>query len=333
MATWRFSRLCGWGGALLTTATLARPAGAEAPYGISYRAPDGCPSEQAFVADVSAQVKDPSSGDGAQLAVVITAEGGGYQGELVVTDRAGATDRLQLELERPEPSCVAVAHALAFKASIAIRYGGHFAPPPVAAAAPKAPPARSRLPPSPPPRRAASGPRGAVLALHTAGGILGGLGPRVRPLIELGASVGDGKARLLSPWISLSVEGAAGSFQSPVGDVGLWLVRGRAQASLLRLGGDAFFVRPLVGLAVGAVLANPPPDAQYLESPTNPWISVELGLQARWNVTRAFFVQAEAGPSLLLVGERYVLDGPPSTSLYSSPDVSARAALGLGIQL
>ena len=44
-------------------------------------------------------------------------------------------------------------------------------------------------------------------------------------------------------------------------------------------------------------------------------------------MTRAFFVQAEAGPSLLVVGERYVLDGPPSTPLYTSPDVSARAAL------
>ena len=121
--------------------------------------------------------------------------------------------------------------------------------------------------------------------------------------------------------------------QSPVGNVELWLIRGRAQVSLLRLGGEAFFVRPLVGLAAGAVLASAPPDAQYLESPTNPWISVELGLQARWKVTRTFFAQAEAGPSLLVVGERYVLDGAPSTLLYTSPDVSARAALGLGVEL
>jgi hypothetical protein len=328
----QFSRLRGWGGALLATATLGRPAGAEAPYRISYRAPEGCPSEQAFVDDVSAQVKDPSSGDGAQLAVVITEESRGYQGELVVTDRAGATDRLQLELERPEPSCSAVAHALAFKASIAIRYGGHFAPPPVSPVPPLVPPSRPRPPPLTP-RPALKGPRTVVFALHAAGGILGGLGPRVRPMIELGASVGDGRARLLSPWMSLSVEGAAGSLQSPVGKVGLWLIRGRAQASLLRLGGDAFFVRPLVGLAAGAVLASAPADAEYLESPTNPWISVELGLQAHWKVTRSFFVQAEAGPSLLLVGERYLLDGAPSTPLYTSPDVAARAALGLGLEL
>jgi hypothetical protein len=315
---------------------LGRAAGAEAPYRISYRAPEGCPSERAFVDDVSAQVNDPSSGDGAQLAVMITQESGGYQGELVVTDRAGVTDRLELELDRPEPSCIAVAHALAFKASIAIRYGGHFAPPraaPVAPVAPLAPPARPRPPPSLTPRPLVKGSPAAVFALHTAGGILGGLGPSVLPMIELGASVGDGKARLLSPWGSLSVEGAAGSLQSPLGNVGLRLIRGRAQASLLRLGGNAVFVRPLVGLALGAVLASAPQAAEYLESPMNPWLSIEPGLQARWNLTERFFVQAEGGPSLLLVGERYVLDGPPATSLYTSPEVSARAALGLGVEL
>jgi hypothetical protein len=330
MSTWRFSRLRGWGGALVATATLGRPAGAEPSYRLSYRAPEGCPSEQAFVDDVSAQVKDPSSGNGAQLAVVITEENHGYLGELVVTDRAGATDRLQLELERPEPSCGAVAHALAFKASIAVRYGGHFAPPPVT---PLEAPAPSRPPPPPPPRPAVKGPRAVVFALHTAGGILGGLGPRVRPVIELGASVGDGRTRLLSPWMSLSVEGAAGLLQSPVGNVELWLIRGRAQASFLRLGGDVFFARPLVGLAAGAVVASAPPEAEYLKNATNPCISVELGLQVRWKVTRAFFVQAEAGPSLLVVGERYVLDGTPSTPLYTSPGVSGRAAVGLGVEL
>jgi hypothetical protein len=324
----RFLRLPCWGAALLASATVAGPALGQAPYRVSYSAPEGCPSEEAFRSDVSAQVNDPAHGDGAQLDIVITERGGGYQGELVVTDRLGATDRLHLELEHPEPSCAAVAHALAFKASIAVRYGGHFEPPPE----PPRPPPRQLAPPPPSPLPQKASPT-VAFTVHTAVGLLGGLGPRVRPMVELGGSVGENRARLFSPWMSLSVDAAQGVLPSPLGNGELWLIRGRSLASLLRLGSAAFFLRPCAGLAVGAVRATPPPAAKYLESPTNLWLSIELAAHVRWNVTPGFFAQAEGGPALLVVGERYLLDGSPGTLLYTSPRVSASASLGLGLQL
>ena len=62
---------------------------------------------------------------------------------------------------------------------------------------------------------------------------------------------------------------------------------------------------------------------------TEPWASAEVTLRVQWIVTKWFFAELGFGPVLPVARTHYFFE--PDRTLYSVPDVSGRAALGLGL--
>jgi hypothetical protein len=122
--------------ALLALLVLSFPAFAKAAVGLAYEAPEGCPSQQEFVAAVAARGADfdgvGPAGAHRVMVVAIRKQDGGFAGAFQVRDGETATNKREVR----GPGCAEVVEALAVVTAIALRPEIAAAPDPSTAAAP-----------------------------------------------------------------------------------------------------------------------------------------------------------------------------------------------------
>jgi hypothetical protein len=311
--------------ALVALVALAKAAHAAEPYVVTYRAPPGCPTEDAFLKDLAASVREPERAAGARFEIIIAEHEGRFTGDLTVTDAAGVKGHRRVE----DTACTDVARALAFMTSMAIKLGGRIEAPDPPPPPPRPPPPRAP-PVAPPPPRPAPPPSGIEVTLAAAVGIVSGIAPGLRPAADLSVGLGDRRVRVLSPWVSLSARAAQSTITNDRGALELAILEGRLFGCPLRLGGAGLFVRPCIGAALGAAFASSS-GIEGARSVTTLRFSVDAGLHAQWNATAAFFVQLEGGPSFRLRRGEYYFHGP-NTGIYTEPTVAAWATLGAGVR-
>jgi hypothetical protein len=244
------------------------------------------------------------------------------------------------------PTCVEVAHALAFLAGLAIELGGTLEPDPSAERAPPAvsvPPLPEAPPPSVEPTASAISPRPVARpppSVHSALVALAelryGLAGDPRPGVALAYDMEAVGLSLFAPSARLAVAGSASQLESSAGNADLWLLAARLEGCPARLGTTQVDLRLCVGgelgnvWARGSVVVNP-------RSVNVLWGAAEVTLRLRWTVRpgpepagSAFFVEAGGGAELTFGRERYFFE--PSSVLYTVPPVTARAAIGPGFR-
>jgi hypothetical protein len=300
----------------------ARKARADVPYSLVYRAPEGCPTDDAFRLDVSSHARDPTAAAGARFDVGITREDDVFVGDIAVKNAAGETGRRTVRGK----TCLEVAQALALITGLAIDLGGHIeggsrpvAPPPPPPRPLPLPPARPRHPPR----------AGLEVALHLAAGLVGGLSSAPRPAGEVGVSLGSGGRNLFSPWGRASFVVSGSTLANSVGKADLLLFLGRVEGCPFRLQPGAFVFAVCGGLGIGAVIAR----AEGVVNPasdTQPWFSLETFVHAEWKVTQRFFLGADGGLSFPMHRNRYYF--VPESTLYVEPRVAGRGAIGAGVR-
>ncbi len=295
---------------------------------LGYAAPTECPDDAAFRVDVARHVHDSSHAAGARLELRIEARDSRYDGELVAFDGEGHRGSRHISGK----TCAEVAHALAFLAGLVIELGGQIDP--AASADSKLPskPARMqttvRAGPPVTAQPVSAGPRGPRLSAVLLAGVRGAFGPSVRPTGELVLELSSPSARLWSPAARLVAWIGNSELESSDGSAALRFVGGRFELCPLRFGNSSFVVRPCAGGELGAVEAR----GYIADNPktvTKPWVSAEVTLRAQWFASRSLFAELGLGPVFPLVRTHYFFT--PDRPLYSVPDVSARAALGLGL--
>jgi hypothetical protein len=289
---------------------------------LSYTAPAECPDEAMFRADVARHVHDDSHAAGARLQLRIEARADAYDGELVAFDGEGNQGSRHISGQ----TCAEVAHALAFLAGLVIQLGGRIDPDPTASPAP--PVAQPTPEPVPTPTRVSTPPSGPRVSTVLLADTRGAFGPSLRPTAELGVELGARSTELWSPAVRLLTFIGNSELEGSGGSAALRFIGGRLELCPLRLGNRSFVLRPCAGGELGAVeargeLGN---DSKTL---TKPWASAEVTLRVQWVATNWFFAELGFGPVLPLVRTHYFFE--PDRTLYSVPDVSARAALGLGL--
>jgi hypothetical protein len=288
---------------------------------LSYRAAVGCPDEEAFRADLATHVHDASRAGGVRLDLAIERLESGYRGVLVAFDSSGNEGSRRIVGD----SCAEVAQALAFLAGIAIELGGRIDEAPQRATAPARP---APLPAAVPPARVAPAiaPSRVDVSAVLLADVRGGFGPSPRPTGEIGFELGARGARW-SPSVRLLGFAGTSEFGDRDGSALLRFGGGRLELCPLRLGNASFVARACAGGELAAVVAR----GQIASEPkrvTKVWAAAEVSLRVQWFATRSFFAELGGGLVLPIVRTQYYFE--PDRALYTVPDVSARAALGLG---
>jgi len=325
--------------ASVTFAAAARAQGAnDSPIRIAYRAPQDCPSEDTFVAELTRRAKVLRFAEAGELArvvtVVVESDPERSRARVELTDIDGQAVRREVEAT----TCAEVVSAIALVAALALE-----------ARLEEADEQQREKPraPEPPPRpepQAAPTPSGAGAprptlrdarsswwSLGIAGGYATGMAPdgllllrafgglafEARWEVRLSASYGsasavrsDASLRFSAAWARLE---------------GCWLaVRIGARGSL----------GPCAALEGGALHASgveQPPRIAVAKSATEPWAAgAALG---RIRLTEEMlFVEAQAELLAPLVRHEFVLERPPA-QVHEFPVLAVGAALGVGILL
>jgi hypothetical protein len=290
---------------------------------LKYEAPQVCPTEDLLRADIAAHVRSGARSSGVRIEIHIVAADGRFAGELLATDRLGSEDRQSVEGD----NCAEIAHALAFRAGVAIELGEG---PPTSIAvstAARTPPGTPSpaLPPSVRPR--AFWITGRIMA-----GIMGGLSNGPSPSGEVGVAIEDARPRVLAVAAEAALLVAENRIHGTGGSADVSLVGGRLAVCPARISTPHVEIRPCAGLALAAVrvratsLVNAP-------SVTQRWTATEATLAARWSLTERIFVDLEGGLVFPLVRPSYAFEfDPPGEALYTVPRVTAGAAGGVGFR-
>ncbi|HTA94043.1 MAG TPA: hypothetical protein VK745_30905, partial [Polyangiaceae bacterium] len=274
----------------------------------------------AFRVDVARHVHDESHAAGVRVELRIEARDGVYDGELVALDSDGNRGSRQISGE----TCAEVAHALAFLAGLVTQLGGHIdSGAPSAMPSPPPQPARASIP-----KRAGTPPSGPRVSAVLLADTRGAFAPGLRPTGEIGVELGARSTRLWSPAARLLAFVGNSQLQGSDGSAALRFIGGRLELCPLRFGNTSFVLRPCAGGELGAVEARGHVGGES-KTLTEPWASAEVTLRVQWVVTKWFFAELGFGPVLPVARTHYFFE--PNRTLYSVPDVSARAALGLGL--
>jgi hypothetical protein len=290
------------------------------PYVLTYAAPVECPAEEAFQRDVTNRLHDESHVANIHLDVAIEGHEARYSGTITAFDDA-AEESARRHIEGK--SCTEVAHALAFLAGLILELNGRLDPD--AEPPPPSPPPQPVLP-VPPVLRARD--PSAHSSLFLLGDAREGFGPSVYASGEAGVEMGVGTG-IIAPSVRLVAFAGRGSLGSPAGSASLWFAGGRLELCPLRFGGTTLVVRLCAGGELGAVHAQgevPFGPRAFIV----PWVSAEATMRIQWFATKAFFVELGGGPVLPLDRTRYYFE--PDTTVYRSPVVTVRMAMGLGWQ-
>jgi hypothetical protein len=291
------------------------------PYVLTYEAPAGCPGEAVIGGDVAHHVHDQSRAAGVRLRLTIEEDETGYLGILVTFDESGNEGSRRIHGK----TCFEVAHALAFLAGLVIELGGHLetaAPP---APMPSAPPPPSTAPPAPPVVEPAHPIDVSTVVLA---GTRGGFGPTVRVTGETGVDI-SARSGIVAPSARLSGFAGDSSLGVGGGSAALWFVGGRLEVCPLRFGNAHVVLRPCAGGEIGWVHAQ----GQIAIDPRTAidlWASAEATLRLQWFATRSFFAELGGGPEFPILRTRYYFE--PNQVLYVVPWLTARAAIGIGLQ-
>jgi hypothetical protein len=295
---------------------VASPAG-PSPYLLTYRAPQGCPTEDQMRTAVSAQVRHGTRPSGVRVEIEIAAVDGRFQGELLATDRFGSENRQSLE----GVDCGEIARALAFLAGLAVELGERRQVNLVSTGSPQ--PAR----PTPRP------PRSLRIAGRIMAGVTGGLADVPSLAGEAGIAIEDIRPRLFAPGLVVAVIVAGDSqIEGQRGSAELSLLGGRVAACPVHLSKSKLELRPCAGITFGEVrgratsVTNPP-------TVTEPWLSAEATLAARWFFTSQILAEVEGGAVFPLDRPSYAFEFQPAGQpLYTVPRVTGRVAAGLGFR-
>lgn len=302
---------------VLGLALFAAPPTGSGAYLLTYRAPEGCPTEAQMRAAVTAHVRNGTRPSGVRIEIEIATLDGRFRGDLLATDRFGSENRQSVD----GATCGEIARALAFLAGLAIELGERREVDLVATGAPPA-----AQPAGPPPH--AFRLAGRILA-----GVTGGLADAPSLMGEVGVAVEDVRPRVFAP----ALEGAlliAGDSQivGPRGSAQLSLLGGRLAACPVRLSRSKAELRPCAGAAFGQVWARA---TSLTNAPTvtEPWLSAEVTLALRWFFTSQILAEVEGGAVFPLVRPSYSFEFQPADQpLFTVPRVTGRIAAGVGFR-
>jgi hypothetical protein len=302
---------------LLSLALFAASPAGSGPYVLSYRAPEGCPTEDQMSAAITAHVRNGTRPSGVRIEIEIVTVDGRFAGALVATDRFGSENRQSVD----GSNCGEIARALAFLAGLAVELGERRQEDVVSTGAPPA-----AQPAGPPPHSFRI--TGRILA-----GVTGGLADVPSLMGEVGIVLEDIRPRVFAP----ALEGAilvAGDSQidGQRGSAELSLFGGRLAVCPARLSKSKAELRPCAGVAFGEVwgratsLTNAP-------TVTEPWLSAEATLAVRWFFTSQILGEVEGGAVFPLVRPSYSFEFQPvGQPLYTVPRVTGRIAAGVGFR-
>jgi hypothetical protein len=315
----RWLALVQFGVALILVVARARAEpGGGPPVVMTYEAPAGCPEEVAFRSDVASHVRAESHAPRVRVNITIEEQRTGYLGVLVAFDELGNESSRRIRGK----TCVDVAHALAFLAGLVIELGGRIETDTLPAPTAYAPP----VPPTPPP--VVASPRAIDISAVVLAGTRGGFGPIVRISGEAGVEI-SARGGLLAPSVRASTFAGDSHLDGGVGSAALWFVGGRVEICPYRFGNEHVALRACAGGELGGVHAQ----GQVASNPrtvTELWASAEATLRVQWFATNSWFIELSGGPEFPIVRTRYYFE--PDRTLYVVPALTARAAVGLGLQ-
>lgn len=284
---------------------------------LAYRAVDGCPTEDAFVAAVSAQTRafqraPRSAARIRSLDATIARRGDGFRGLLRVREAEGTTS----ERDMTGSTCDEVFSALTLVAAITIDTG----PPP------PSPPPPEPVSPPPPPQ-----PRPLIIATALSGGAFFSMAKDpvwgLVPALEIASTAGGipvglqlGGALAVSPRASTT----AGSAEF------LWIA-GRASGSVQALSISWFSLHPTAGVDAG-ILRGRGFDLAAPRMELRPWADLAAGVRAELMAWPPAGIEVSAGMLIPLTRGRWVFEDPDQI-VHETPPVGAYFTLGLRAEL
>jgi hypothetical protein len=331
---------------------------------LEYEAPSGCPSAADFAQQVERRRGLDQAAEGSspalsrRLRVEIRRSAHGVEGHLVLVGPDGQPSERSIAAA----DCRGVASALALIAALALDRNGFPAsatPAPTApvatapvATAPTAPAPTTASAASPAPSTPSTGPLAAIGPLGpdrnassarrvplsfsaTAAGLLtGGMAPEPTTgwTALAGLSVGRDPLAWRAAAALLLRVGVAGapmrSFSGPNGEASFDWIAGVAEACPISVGaGGAGQLRPCVVGEYGVVRATGS-ETMNPASVTRPWAALGVELRLSWALLGPVSLDAAAGALASIERDRFTF---ATLSLFETPAVVARVALGLGI--
>lgn len=341
--------------AALALVLRARAATAEESHAfrLSYSAPAGCPTREAFLAAIesnSARAHRARAGEAAiEINALVAPEGGGFLGVL----RIRRPDGTETTRSVPAATCSEAASAMALIATIAIDPDAASGAPsgdavPSQTGAASAPPVATTAPmpvPTPPPtnsgdetlstatKNARPIERRWWLGADAGIGLASGLAPRPSADFSLGMGVGATQKTLLSPIVLLSghlAESPTASNQE--GTARFQRLAGRITGCPLKLDAAPFSFRPCALFEVGELRAKGT-NAENHATVSVPilWLALGATMRGELHLVGPLTLAGEAGALLPLVRDSFYFN-PSGTTLYKVGDVGFVGALELGVQ-
>jgi hypothetical protein len=321
------------------------------PIRLSYAAPQVCPDEAAFVAQLRARTQRARLVTGSEqerrtFEVEVTAAKGGYEGKLVIRSAERKSDRTV-----GGQSCDEVVAAMGLVTALAIDPQASTKavselppapeppPPELAAAEPPPPepppppppePLVKATPPEPTPAESVVPPARKVppwrVALGFGGGVRGGTLPSAAP--DASAFVALRKDEgLLAPSFRLSFAGTATQqLEVAPGTASFRYLGGRAEGCPVRIGTSELGFRPCAGFEVGSVAASAD-GVSNAQTTSRPWYAATVAARVEWEVVRKVFVEGSADMIANLREDRFYFG--PDMTLYRQPLIGAAASLSL----
>lgn len=285
----------------------------------------GCPTPEAFDADVSQRLAGARTVGMRYVARVAEADGA-WEGTLTATDEDGRTHERSLR----GTTCSETAHALAFMTALAIGLGGW---PDVPPRVPKvaipvvAPPVAHVARHAPLPATPAWG--GEVAAGVTA---RGGLAPTMSLGGELRFGVASNAPSAFAPAIDLALDVAAsGTLTVPAGRADFMAYIGRIDfCPLVWAPTRHVTLRPCGSVELGAVASRAESNAHVVRD-LQGWVAFGVDAVARFAVSDPFFVDLTAGA--LFPASRTTYEFGPSAPVFTVPAVTGRLVVALGLRL
>jgi hypothetical protein len=296
------------------------------PIRIEYRAPAGCPTEEAFVAQVRARsehlnlVRQASEASRTFVVAVTPAAGDRIQAHLTIVDKATITTR-----DVTGSTCAEAVTAIALVTSLAIDEGSVPAPPPTATAtrSPRAavPPARWRAD------------TGAQIALVS--GVARTALLSVPFFFEVTRERYDGS--VFAPSLRLGFEHAAsGTFEAAGGSAQIDWTSAQVDACPFAFGHIVIFTACATGEIGSSHGSAQRPDLRPATPDSNLWLSAGARARLRWRFTGRLFADVDGGIAFRLVGPKFTVPDPIGGAkdvVFEAPPVGARVGVGVGAYL
>jgi hypothetical protein len=301
---------------------------------LDYRAPESCPDDAAFRAQVlgrTPRVRFAAQGAPSDLLwrVTLAETASGARGAL----RVSSEQQGPLERRVTAADCARVASALSLVAALSVDPDASLSTQETEASPPHAPPPsakrepRTASPPPPPPARAGTGAARLSLGLSLAGRT--GLAPHVswapRPFVAVSLRSKGGHT-----WgIGLSATQAPGSASLALGQADFTWSLGRLEAFPVRASFGAWRLEPALFFEAGQLRARGVGVAPSSEVRRPALFAGALG-RASFLAFNVLVLQIEAGPLVALERDRFYLF--ENTTIFRVPRLTGAVAVGVGLE-